>query len=555
MSKFPEPVQTLYETALQHEQASDWGAAAACYEQAVTLVTDSPELWARYGLLLGREGVQNADGHIDLSACARAAKCPASTAEELYWRGVGARFNDGDGDSRRDLAASLALDPTRAEAWYHYAEALEAPAAYYFGRDYDASPEGQARRRAAYDQALTLEPDNPQYLAARGEFHLAHDRLNEALNDLNAALARSPTLRWARVRRAVILFLQHDFPGALRDFRASQAGKLRGDWREAKVEYHIRYADEQYSSPMERWEKALVLFESTGIQEPATAEYLSERARYFLAHGAAIRALTDAEAAVTLRPSHVPYREIRIACRLAQAIPDFDALLTDYEWLLERPLPHAVGSRKAGSSETPRDQALWQRARYGHQAAWANFRLGRREQALADFAAAIILPTGRLPRVGLLSGDEQLHWMGDVKELLPPVSDSEYLRWQLEHQLTQEVNDPNQQRAINEWLFAAAQVLSVLELSQAMDEYRALWLPAGHYFVQPRSAAAFATALSLFLNGMQRQPAYKAVFIQLYRNLLRSELRDAQNRPGATTEAIRDAVNHYDAQLAFLATT
>jgi hypothetical protein len=151
-----------------------------------------------------------------------------------------------------------------------------------------------------------------------------------------------------------------------------------------------------------------------------------------------------------------------------------------------------------------------------------------------------------------MSGDEQLHWMGDVKELLPPVSDSEYLRWQLERQLAQEVTDPKEQRAINEWLFAAAQVLSVPELSQAMGEYRVLCLPAGHYFVRPRRAAAFATALSLCLNGMQRQPAYKEVFIQLYRNLLRSELRDAQNRPGAAIEVRQAALDHYDARLADL---
>lgn len=552
MSKFPEPVQTLYETALQHEQALDWVAAAACYEQAVTLVTDSPELWARYGLLLGPfnpNKVLNSDGHFCLSAHSRAAKCPATTAEELYWRGIGARFNDGDGDSRRDLAASVALDPSRAEAWFHYAEALEAPAAFYFGHGYDASAEEQAQRLAAYDQALALEPDNPKYLAARGGFHLAHDRLNEALTDLNAALTRNSALCRATERRGVIRFLQHDFPGALRDFRASQGGRLRGDWRDAKVEYHIRYPDERYPSPAQRWEEALVLFESTVIREPATAGYLSERARYFLAHSAPARALADAEAAEALRPGYFPYWEVRVACQAAQATPDFAALLTEYEWLLERPLPRAARSKKAGSFGSPCDLALWHRARYGHYAGWANYRLGRFEQALAGFAAATRLPTEELPLSSVRSRDGQWYRMGSVTDLLPPVPDTEYLRWQLEHQLAHEVADRVQQRTIKEWMVVAVQALNVLELTQAMQEYEDLWLPAGHCFAQPHRSGAFATALSLCLAGMRQQPAYKAVFVQLYRSLRRSELRDAQNRPGASAELRQAALDRFDAHL------
>ncbi|GAA3969646.1 hypothetical protein GCM10022407_14450 [Hymenobacter antarcticus] len=554
MPSFPEPVQTLYVNALQHEQAADWGAAGACYEQAVKLVTDSPELWARYGQLLGRKGVRNSDGHIGLAAFSRAAKCPATTAEELYWRGVGALLNDGDGDSRRDLAASLALDPTRADAWYRFAEALETPSAYVSPDDYDASPEGQARRLAAYDQALALNPTNDWYRVRRGRFHLLHDRLDEALADLDAALLHQ-TYYHAAELRAVTRFLRHDFRGALQDFRTSSWRGLEGDWREARVEYVIKYPDKRQPSPVQRWNDALALFELTGLREPTSAKYLSERAHYFLKHDAPVRALADAEATVALRPGHAPYRELRVACQQAQATPDFAALLTDCEWLLEALRPRATRSKRTDNPGSLRsqaiDQALSRRARYGYYAAWAHFRLGRPEQALAHFAAATDRPPEEPRRDrGRMSGEWSPYSLGigDVKYLPPPVFDTEYLRWQLEHQLAQEVTDPERQRTINEWLLAAAQVLNVPELAQAMEQYRDLWVPAGHYYGYAR-ADAVAKALTQYLVGMQ-QPLYKTVFAQLYRGILRSELRDAQNRPDASAEQCRAALDHYEARIA-----
>ncbi|GAA4020366.1 hypothetical protein GCM10022408_37980 [Hymenobacter fastidiosus] len=577
MPPFPPPVQHLYETALLHEQSSEWGAAATCYEQAVTLVTDSPELWARYGMLIGREGVKNTDDHIALSAFARAAKCPATTAKDLYWRGIGARFNDGDGDARRDLSASLALDPTRAEAWYHYAEALEHPAAYFSGVGYDPLPEGQAKRLAAYNQALALDPGNAQYLAGRGNFHLAHDRLDEALADLNDALAQNPSNGWAMKSRAIIRFLRQDFWGAVHDFAAIRP--LNGGWRNGGIVDHIRYPAAHLPPPAERWAAALAVFEQAGIREPATAAYLSGRAEYFLEHTAPERALQDAWAVVRLQPNAIPHRELLIECLLAQATPDWGALLAEYEWLAERPLPRVPKKR-----EVPSEQALhlarrrWHQTCYRHHAAWAAFRLERPETAQRHFAAACTFaftespfevkrdtnfrrslfadPAEQDTRVPyrkvetVINGRQYL--LGEVEGLLPPLPDPVYLHWQLIQQLEQEHANKGTLRAASQWLNQAAWQLAGPALGEACEACLQLLLPAGYHFVRPREAVEFDAARELCRAGLVQLPAHAVEFRLLQRALLRAELRDTQNQPGVTTATVQAALDRYDTALAAL---
>ncbi|NVO84492.1 tetratricopeptide repeat protein [Hymenobacter terrestris] len=587
MPKFLEPVQTLYEAALAHEDAYDWGAAAACYEEAVTLVTDSPELWARYARLLNREGVRNKDGHIDLSAAAEATRCAATTADELYWRGIGAYLTDGGGDSQRDLAASLALNPTHADAWYYYAEALEHPAAYFSGSDYDELAEGQAHRLAAYDQALALDPGNSEYLIGRADFHLAHDRLADALVDLDTVLEQHPANKYAMQLRAIIRVLQYDFRGALRDFAAG--GTLSGNWRNSGVGLHIRYPNEQLPSPAARWAEALAAFEQTGIREPTTATYLSERAAYFLRHGAPNRALDDALAIVGRQPQKPAHRELLVSCLLAQPTPDLGALLAEYEWLAARPIP-ALSRKKSGFSENAPEVArcLWNQAFYRHQAAWVMYRLGRPKESLAYFEAACsfaftqepysverekhftwypanpdepdTLPCGprRSVEVGVANGTQ---FVADVNGLLPACNlqyfsrkspDMEYLRWQLAQQLKQEYATDGVLSAVGEWLCAAAWQLAGPPLGEACEACLKLQLPTGHWFRKAREANEFAVARELCLTGLAQLPAYAPEFRLLQQALLRAELRNTKGRPGATPANIEAALERYDAGLAAL---
>ncbi|WP_426491355.1 hypothetical protein [Hymenobacter sp. 102] len=580
MPKFPEPVQTLYETALQHEQMQNWGAAAACYEQAVVLVTDSAELWARYGLLLNRKGVSNTDGHIDLSAGSQATRSPATTADELYWRGIGAMLSDGDGDARHDLAASLALDPSRADAWYRYAEALAFPAAYYGYNDYAVSREGQAQRLQAYDQALVLEPANARYLAGRGEFHLAHDRLDKALADLDAALALDPALLWAAGSRAVIRFLAHDFRGALQDLKAGTS--LRGNWRATRVEQYILFPNPDLEPPAERWISALALFERSGLREPDTAEYLAERADYYLAHGLPEKALADALVIVARQSLHAPYRELLVRCLLAQGKLDFNALLAEYERLAARSLPR-VSTKRDGpvEKELYLAQFKWNQTRWRHHAAWAAYRLRRPEAAQTHFGEACGFFFTEQPyqvkrdaffrlyssddlqeqeqsawvpfRMVEVTVDERPYPLGDVANLLPPLPDPEYLRWQFTQQLQQEPAGLGTQRAAAQWLSQAAWQLAGPALGEACEACLELLLPAGYHFIQPQETAVFEAARELCRAGLAQCPAYAAEFGLLRRALLRAELRAAQNQQDATPAAIQAALDAYDAGLAALA--
>jgi Tfp pilus assembly protein PilF len=576
MPHFPEPVQTLYETALQHEQEKNWGAAAACYEQAVTLVTDSAELWARYGRLLNQEGVRNSDGHIELSAGTRAANCPATTADELYWRGIGAMLSDGTGNSQRDLAASLALNPTRADTWYQYAEALAFPAAYFAYSNYDASPKGQAHRLHAYDQALALDPDNPRYLADRGGFHLAHDRLVEALNDLDAAMALDPALRQATENRAIIRFLRHDFRGALQDLAAGEP--LRGSWRAMGAESHIRYPAPGLLPPAERWASALTAFEQSGLREPTTVQYLSERAVYYLAHGHPEQALADAQAVVARQTLHAPYRELLVQCLLAQKKLDFDALLGEYEWLAARPLPRVPAKRDVLVEKVLHQaQCRWNQTRWRHHAAWAAYRLGQPEAAQTHFGEACgfffteqpyqvkrdaffqLYPSDDLQEQNIrvpyrrveatIVGRE--YRLGDVVDLLPLRPEPEYLRWQFTQQLRQEPASLGVLLAASEWLNQVAWQLAGPALGEACEACLKL-LPAGYHFVRSRQAAEYEAARVLCQDGLAQCPAYAAEFRLLRRALLRAELREAQNQRGATPAAIQAALDTYDAGLTAL---
>ena len=94
----------------------------------------------------------------------------------------------------------------------------------HFHRGYLGATTQPERALADYDAVLKILPDAPEALEGRGRINLSRGRFNDALQDLNEAIALFAPERAARTRvdRANTLFQLKNYAGAMADLDESQ---------------------------------------------------------------------------------------------------------------------------------------------------------------------------------------------------------------------------------------------------------------------------------------------------------------------------------------------
>ena len=164
-------------------------------------------------------------------------------------------------------------------------------------------------------------------------------------------------------------------------------------------------------------------------------------------------ALPYAEALIVAQPDEDEGREIRTYCRARLTPPDYAALLADYDWLARRPLrgPEYWVKEVRNVDNTPEENAclvdqytqedLYRRTHYCLASAWACYHLGDLDGAAEAFDRGFAEPArawfGFDPR-----------WPVD---LLPPVSDDDYLLWQASKQVRGKSYE-SAPMAVKDWL-------------------------------------------------------------------------------------------------------
>ena len=578
-----------YKKARAYEATGESKKAATHYLLAAEAEPTHPELWCRVGLFYSSE----------LSYFSKACRCEVTTAEEYFWRGKAAMHVDGSqNEPLDDLAASVALDPTLAEAWYYYAEAIEHPDGYWFD---GWQPDGKGNRRPplpepdwdlqleCYNRAVALEPGNWKYLSARawchkrgedfatiladytaflgksptedaqtlyhrGKLYHYHDRLEEAQADYTASLALEHT-KSAAEARGVLKLLAYNFKGALRDFGITP--RTWYNWR--GVNEGITDPSPDRPAPTERWETAVVALEKSGIFETEHPNYLQLRSQHYLGledtyftredsmtpteaidrkimPEVAQLALDDAEKLVRLKPEIPYYRELRIACLLAMPELDFAALAADYGHVLQHTIwaSKPTNQRKKTKNASPRARHI--RVEYLHRYAWAQFNTGNHAGALASFAEAVADP----------SAGEKVEYI-----CLPPSPAEAYILWQLRQQLPQNPTNHSTYLRIKAWMKMAtrsgeltAKVHQAFWL--AFEKYWRVYIEPGFYFTQPRTAEDYAVALAACATAAEQVPAIADIFGLMSLNILKGQLRQAMNQEGAIEASTAAALAHYD---------
>lgn len=174
-----------------------------------------------------------------------------------------------------------------------------------------------------------------------------------------------------------------------------------------------------------------------------------------------VLALPYAAAMIATNPSQDLGREIRSGC-LAHAIaPDYRALLADYDWLARRPLrgraywTHQLRDADHDPEHTEylidyrTNEDLHRRTHYCLASAWAYYHLWEFGRAAEAFARGFEQPARD-------SFDFDPEWPVD---LLPPVPDHDYLRWQVDEQLRDRAYESIPQ-PVKYWLGMALRTMS-----------------------------------------------------------------------------------------------
>ncbi|XWX04458.1 hypothetical protein VZO05_02655 [Aggregatilineales bacterium SYSU G02658] len=85
------------------------------------------------------------------------------------------------------------------------------------------------------DYALMILPDHPEYLAARGFFHLEAGQLEQAERDTDAALRINPFEVLANYNKGVLHFQRREWPEAQQAFMKAWAA----DTQRAETQYYL----------------------------------------------------------------------------------------------------------------------------------------------------------------------------------------------------------------------------------------------------------------------------------------------------------------------------
>ena len=565
--------QNYYEQGIAYEAAGHRKKACKSYELAARLEPDHPELWCRLGLLsasLRSKGTCPPD-----EAFERAVACSASTAGPLYWRGLAA-LESGSEEALPDLVASLALDPNPAspEVWETYARTINMHLGSLAGEEVRWFPgweqDREARQNPKYswwDQMLTcahraiaLAPNQGKHYGDRGHFYHQHDYLAEALANYNEALnhpADSASHSIIRIRRGRVRLLLKDFAGAVSDFTANPYPDEK-NWRE--LHSHIFYPDPSLPTPYARWEAALEAFETAEVAEPSDADYVKNRLEYYLENHQYCQALPDVEALITRQPTEPYFRIARIACHLQQPAPNFNVLLSEFEWLVgQRDKMLADGpawatTERIWQAETPRSWPRYVRNRYIYHlccCAWAHFNLGNLVAARQQFDAAMDFPVvADMPRGKRQARktDEQLE-EPDFRDFLTPIPAPAYLLWQIGQQLTKNCVSLSTFDQTMKWVEGAIRELPAawsVGLLEAFSAFKGLHLPSGTSFVIPRKPEQYSTALNLCTAGKLQTPVLDGVYTAMHLSILKGRLRESINQAHATPADKAASLAQYD---------
>lgn len=170
-------------------------------------------------------------------------------------------------------------------------------------------------------------------------------------------------------------------------------------------------------------------------------------------------ALPYAEALVRAQPAEDKGYQIRAYCRAHSGPLDarhLQLLLADYTWLANRPLCPASEWRAqfpyidAEAAERLANEDRYYRTHFYLACAWTQYRLG--DEAAADEAFARAFAEPPTP----YGFDPE--WPAD---LLPPIADPAYLRWQIERQYRHHTRTPLPEAA-QDWLGLAWRTLQVI---------------------------------------------------------------------------------------------
>ncbi|MFE6866229.1 tetratricopeptide repeat protein [Kitasatospora sp. NPDC057692] len=339
---------------------------ALALEHTARTAGDAPDALAPWAEMLG-QAAQDSDD-----------------AELIRWAG---RIHAAAGGEQPVLETLDALAgpglPARVRAW-----ALTHRGYQYFVEDRDDDA------LADLDQAVAIAPDLPQALAYRGRVLNWHGHHGRALADFTAALALDPEYAWALSRRGEARQLAGLAEEAMADFTAALALDPDDAWALGSRGQAHRLAG--------RLEEAIADLTAAILLDPEYAWALTQRGEAFRTAGRLAEAVADFTAALALDPGDAwalssrgqAYRQ---AGRLDEAVADLTAALTlgpDNAWALaERGEAHrqagrpeeAVSDFTASVALNPDNAwALGSRAQAHRQA-------GRLDEAVADFTAALAL--------------------------------------------------------------------------------------------------------------------------------------------------------------------
>ncbi|MFF7586448.1 tetratricopeptide repeat protein [Kitasatospora purpeofusca] len=247
---------------------------------------------------------------------------------------------------------------------------------------------------ADLDQAVAIAADLPQALAYRGRVLNWHGHHERALADFTAALALDPEYAWALSRRGEARQLAGLAEEAMADFTAALALDPDDAWALGSRGQAHRLAG--------RSDEAVADLTAAILLDPEYAWALTQRGEAFRTAGRLAEAVADFTAALALDPGDAwslssRGQALRQAGRLDEAIADLTAALAlgpENAWALaERGEAHrqagrpeeAVADFTAAIALTPENAwALGSRAQAHRQA-------GRLDDAVADFTAALAL--------------------------------------------------------------------------------------------------------------------------------------------------------------------
>ncbi len=120
-----------------------------------------------------------------------------------------------------------------------------------------------------FNKAITLAPNDPQYLETRAETYNGFKNYPKAIEDINKAIKLNPNKLWFYNLRASYLYGNKDYENALKDYNfCIEHKKMDGDLFYFRAGCY--YFTKRYALAIKDFDKAIIL-------NPKTGEYYAKR--------------------------------------------------------------------------------------------------------------------------------------------------------------------------------------------------------------------------------------------------------------------------------------